>query len=171
MECLVGIDDACNNLSSSIKWKAEEGRIYYIKVCGCTKTVASFEFFISSFFGPVYDECPESSLITPGEDIIALFTAGATGDSIESLCSVDFLNSSGVWYRFVGQGSAVSASTCSPVTTVATSISVFTGSCGGLSFVTQGLIDFDCQEVEADTATFLAEAGTEYFSVSGLHWG
>ncbi|KAG7369078.1 hypothetical protein IV203_031821 [Nitzschia inconspicua] len=166
LQCFVGNDDACNGLSSAVQWKAEEGRLYNIKTHGYSSNSGDFGVTFSSFVRPDNDDCSGGVVIRPGNDTIVISTAGATSDVVVGSCDVYYSDEPGLWYRIIGQGTAISASTCSPLTEADTLISVYTGSCGDLSCITSGLLDFfNCQELGAITGsvTFLAQEGKEYF--------
>ena len=65
----------------------------------------------------------------------------------------------GKWYKFVGNDSVYMASTCFDTTDFDTQISIFSGSCDGLSCVTAN--DNYCGDKAQ--VTWFAEAGIEYF--------
>jgi hypothetical protein len=166
-----GNDDSCGGSTSSVQWKTDEGEAYYIH--GYAEAVGDFGMTITSFVTPKNDACLDSIVLSSSiDDTVVVSTAGSTPDAIPG-CSSAFIIVPGTWCQMDGQGKVISVSTCSPLTNVASAISVFRGSCedllcvsegtSDLLCVSEGTSDYTCQYGFATRAVFLAEEGNPYF--------
>ncbi len=116
--------------------------------------------------GPLNDECEGAKTISCGETISGT-TVGASTET-QTFCGTS-ITTAAVWYKFTGDGSVVTLSTCS-FGNFDTKISVFSGSCGSLTCV-GGNDDF-CGLLS--TVSACTEAGTDYYVLVhafGNAWG
>ncbi|MCO6489162.1 MAG: S8 family serine peptidase [Phaeodactylibacter sp.] len=90
-------------------------------------------------------------------------TAGEAQPVFE--CGTELNTAPGQWFHFTGNGTTVTATTCSSETDYDTKLAVFSGSCDNL--ICEGGIDDDGENCSVDgllsTVEFFAESGTEYF--------
>ena len=84
---------------------------------------------LSCFEGSKNEACLDSFVVSPSNDeTVVVSTAGSRPD-VTPVCSYALFNVSGIWYQLEGKDKLSSISSCSPLTSVATSISLFTVSC------------------------------------------
>jgi hypothetical protein len=106
---------------------------------------------------PLNDDCGDAILVDVGS-----VTAGTTIDA--SLDSVGICGTSntapGVWYRVIGTGDPIIASTCNDAN-YDTKISVFSGDCGTLTCVT-GVDDTENCNGNTTKVSWASEFGVEY---------
>jgi hypothetical protein len=163
LECVGGNDESCGGSTSSVHWKTEEGVAYYIKIHGFYGAVGDFGMSLSSTATPENDACLNGIVLSSSnEETVVVSLAGSTPDVIPG-CSYALFDAPGTWYQLDGQGKAISVSSCSKSTNVASAISVFSGSCEDLLCVSEGIPDYTCLDAVASKAIFLAEEGTTYF--------
>lgn len=129
---------------------------------------------------PDNDLCGTAVEISPGGDVLLGSTRAASEDNIEA-CGISATGSAGVWYHIVGNGSEITATTCSSTNPAAstdfdTQISVYSGSCvggGGASEAGESVGPETRVCVTgndnapgcgtASTVTFATEPGEDYF--------
>ena len=131
-------EGSSSSFSSTVTWTAASGVEYLLLV---TSTELSFSSSVREFFELelwiIGDPCEQAfGPITPGAGIILLgATVDATIDAQVSSCgSASIPTAPGVWYTLIGDGGAITASTCTG-TDFDSQISVFTGSCNRLTCV------------------------------------
>jgi hypothetical protein len=117
---------------------------------------------------PANDACADAIDVTCGSTTAGTTTASTNENvAVCGISGVTVQNTPGVWYRFVGDGSEVTVTTCSPnITSGDSRIAVFSGSCGAFTCVggnddastagcsTNGL---------ASLVTFNTVSGTDYY--------
>jgi hypothetical protein len=157
-------DSKCQGtVASRASFLAEQGTTYFILLQSPDGYGGDVGLTISEFEVAENDAClGRIGLSVSNDETILLSTAESAPDVIP-LCSYALLNVPGTWYQIEGKGKAISLSSCSPLTNVATSISVFRGSCEDLLCVTEGIPDCNCQGTVASRAIFLAEEGNTYY--------
>jgi hypothetical protein len=152
-------------LKSSVQWKTEEGMTYYIKIHGSHGAVGDFGMTLStgSFASTMNDAFLDSVGLSPSiNETVVVSLAGSTPDDVP-VCSIALLNAPGTWYQMDGNDKVISTSSCSPLTNVATEISVFSGSCEDLSCVSEGISRCTCQDTVYSKVVLLTEEGNIYF--------
>lgn len=117
-------------------------------------TIAMLAFFVMPAFAQ-NDLCGNATPISCG-DTVAGSTVGATADGVGTCGTSN--TAPGVWYKVVGTGSTIIASTCSQAS-YDTKISVFSGACGALTCVS-GNDDFCGLRSQVE---FPTTAGADYF--------
>ena len=134
LECIggTGQDYPCGD-NGSVSWKTEIEEIYQIYVSGRSSRVGDFVLNINDV--PVQDgyTCDGSLPLDLGSTSIESSTIKAPSEPVD-LC---YGNSSvrGFWHSFVGTGKAMRISVCNEKTDFDARVSIFTGSCDGLSCV------------------------------------
>ncbi len=123
----------------------------------------------------VSDPCPLAPSNDDCEDAISLalpstvtFDNSVGTDDIGVPCGVASGPFKNVWYKVIGTGNTITATTCSANTAVTdTKISVFCGDCLELDCVAGN--DDDCVDFEAfqSTVSFCSQAGAEYYITVG----
>ena len=84
----------------------------------------------------VNDFCVGAFVIECGTSVVANNEECVEVDDVPSCAGLPASNpSGGLWYSFVGTGGEVTLTTCSPLTTFDTYLSVFEGGCGALTCV------------------------------------
>jgi hypothetical protein len=118
---------------------------------------------VAEYEGAQNDACLDSIVLSPSDDdiVVVVSTIGSTPDIIP-VCSSALPDAPGTWYHIKGNGKVISISTCSLSTKVATAISVFSGSCEDLTCLSEGVLDYACQDVVASSAIFPTEEGNTY---------
>ncbi|MBL7941287.1 MAG: PPC domain-containing protein [Flavobacteriales bacterium] len=101
------------------------------------------------------DPCTGAIALSCGQTISGN-TIGAASDALPAGCYVT-TGAPGLWYSFVGDGQNITLSMCG--SGYDTQLSVFTGTCGGLSCVANN--DDFCGT--SSQVTFLSSAGTTYY--------
>jgi hypothetical protein len=117
---------------------------------------------------PVNDDCTGAITVTCGSTTTGT-TEGTTNESaaVCGISGVTIQNTPGVWYKYVGDGSDVTVTTCSPtITTGDARIAVFTGSCGTMTCI-GGNDDATAAGCATNTlasvVTFSTAIGTDYY--------
>jgi murein DD-endopeptidase MepM/ murein hydrolase activator NlpD len=121
---------------------------------------ATHNFTISSS-APANDLCANAINISCGQSLSGTTVGAGTSGAPAGTCNANQLNvSSGVWYRFTGNGQAITASVCN--SNYNTQIGVYAGSCGNLTCVTSD--DDGCGTTSAGSqVTFNSANGTIYY--------
>lgn len=118
-----------------------------------------------SFLVPVAnDYCSGAITLTCGGSTTGT-TVGATNENMP-VCGISGLttqNSAGVWYKFTGDGSDVTITTCGP-TQVDTRMAVYGGACGTLTCITGNEDNEECATADySSEVLFSTTDGAEYF--------
>ncbi|MFM9986012.1 MAG: T9SS type A sorting domain-containing protein [Flavobacteriales bacterium] len=153
LTCLQYNDDFCG-LQSSITFNSTVGTVYYIQVHGFGAASGAFTMNIDCYTETANDPCSGALPITCGQTISAS-TSTFNPDIIPFGCG--FSVSGGVWYSFAGTGEMITASLCGSA--FDTQISVFTGTCAGLTCINT---NDDLCGLQSEVA-FLSYAGTTYY--------
>jgi hypothetical protein len=110
---------------------------------------------------PVNDACASATLISlPYNSGIANNT-GATNDAPVSV-SCDNLGSN-VWYKLIGTGNTITATTCDNNSVMDTEVRIYTGACGSMTEVICNDDDGACSNGIMSTVSFCSALGTEYY--------
>lgn len=124
--------------------------------------------FIWTYNGPMEnnDACSNAINISLPYSSGLVNTAGSTTDvpTSNSGCATQGNN---VWYKVIGNGASISASTCNNSTNFDTEIRVYTGSCSNLN----NMVEVECNDDEATCSfstvhsvlSWQAMTGVEYF--------
>ncbi|MGB1206141.1 MAG: T9SS type A sorting domain-containing protein [Chitinophagales bacterium] len=140
------------------------GNIYIIRVSsfdGSIEAETDFTICVSEVVEVANDFCINAEPITCGETISGTtFLATNEAEVNETTCGT-LINTAGVWYSFIGNGTFVNLSTCNAAN-FDTKISVFTGSCTALTCVGGNDDSGGCLGNTSETE-FDAVAGTTYF--------
>lgn len=164
LTCVGGNDDftGCIGFTSRFGFLSEAGTEYLILVHGFLNATGTFD--LSLTCTPITvanDFCTGAIDILCGESVSGS-TAEATPDN-QTTC-VTSNTAAGVWYRFTGDGSVVTATTCNAATGYDTKISVYVGVCGSLVCVTGDDDDNSCAaDPFFSTVSWGTAAGTDYF--------
>ena len=111
------------------------------------------------------DLCANAITVACGSTTVGT-TAGSTNDNaaVCGISNVTIQSTSGVWYKFIGNGSAVTASTCSSGVNVDTRLNVFSGDCGTLTCITGNDDNPGCTGFGlTSSVTFSTALGTDYY--------
>jgi hypothetical protein len=177
--CIGGNDDYCYDgasfFLSTFIWCSEPGVEYLILVHGYGGASGPFEL-------QVYDDgvacvpdiiCPARPANDFCEDAIAIDVPSVTMGTTEGAdidwpyapdCGAAIITSPGVWYRVIGDGSTLTATTCSEFYGYDTKLSVYCGECG--DFICIDGNDDDCDlgypNMFLSTVTWCTQATAEY---------
>lgn len=157
----------CNE-KASVYWESEVGVTYYIFVHGSRygvfPNVGQYALTVDTFVTEPNDTCEDSILLegTIGMTIGSTFASTISYDA--PVCSTFFSQAPGIWYRVVGTGASLRASTCDPDTDFDTLISVYRGTCDLLECVNTD--DNSCG-LQASVAWTALESETYYIYVHG----
>lgn len=130
----------------------------------CSETISS-SWNSKAFLVPVANDiCSNAITLTCGGSTTGT-TVGATNDNMP-VCGITDLttqNSAGVWYKFIGDGSDVTITTCGP-TQVDTRMAVYTGECGALNCLTGNEDNSSCTTANwSSQVLFSTVNGGEYY--------
>ncbi len=172
--CVTGNDDDCdagiNEFLSTTSWCSIPGEVYLITIGGFDSTTPTglFELSISDAGDscgapisceppppPANDLCADAETVTPGVSVFGN-NSSATGDAAP-FCGTD-PPGHGVWYKVVGNGNELTASTCGAGTDFDTKIQVFCD-CDTYTCV-DGNDDFCDLQSEV---TWCSQSGTTYY--------
>ena len=170
------ISDRCASVSSTVSVTA--GNWYAIRVNesgagpggifgGVFPAGTSYFYTLSAQIGgpPVNDNCAGALAAVCGGSVNG-DTTFAAADATPACGPAN--SSKGVWYTVSGTGFNITASTCDPLTTYDTRLTVFTGTCGSLSCVVDNDDDGTCANPTRSTVVFATIPGqTYYILVSG----
>lgn len=166
------VPNSCSDLDTSNPTGLVPNQTYYVRVNTYTATpyqTSTFNICIGTPPPPpANDTCAGAITVTCGSA-----TAGTTAFSTnenQAVCGISGVttqNTPGVWYKYVGDGSDVTVTTCSStVTTGDSRIAVYSGSCGTLTCIggnddaqTSGCAN----NVYSSIVTFNTVAGTDYY--------
>ena len=134
LQCIggTGQDYPCGD-NGSVSWQTEKDEIYNIYVSGRSSRVGDFVLTINEV--PEQDgfSCDGSLPLEIGSSTFQSNTTLATSESIDLCTGTSAVR--GVWHEFVGTGMTMKISVCNEETDFDARISLFTGSCNGLSCV------------------------------------
>lgn len=154
----------CDGTRSISSWSSVEGLTYYMYIHGATDD-DSGRFALSVKQGGIQvanDFCSTAEEVSIGSTVSGS-TANATVDAVD-LCGTE-QTAPGVWYKFQGDGSSLTASLCGDGTTFDTQIRLYRGECSSLQCV--GINDDSCGT--KSEMTWMAEDGVQYYVlVSGF---
>ncbi len=151
--CVAGNDDFCG-LQSQVTVPTTAGTTYYVLVTGFSTASGAYT-LNRTCAPPANDICTGAVTINCGQTINGS-TVGATSDAVAT-CGTTLNTAPGLWYRFTGDGSAVTMSLCG--SSYDTKIGVFSGTCAALVCVA-GNDDFCGLQSQV---TFNTVAATDYF--------
>lgn len=121
----------CNE-KASVYWQSAAGTTYWVLVHGAGRglfpSVGDFGLTVAPFETERNNRCERASLITTAMfgDIIQGSTFASTLDVDVPNCASYVSEAPGIWYRVVGTGRLLRASTCDPSTNFDTQITVYT---------------------------------------------
>jgi len=121
-------------VAATVAWFASDGVDYYIEVRSEDGFGGSIEVKMTESPNTKQSFCQTASEVAIDEKkTIGLLELTSGGQFIEAevSCGYEF-EGVGAWYYMVGDGSVVSASTCSSILSFDSSVSIFSGSCGNL---------------------------------------
>jgi len=134
LECIggTGQDYPCGD-NGSVSWKTEIEEIYHIYVSGRSSRVGDFVLTIKDV--PVLDgyACDGSIPLDQGSTSMKSNTTNAPSELVGLCYGTSAVR--GVWHSFVGTGNTMKISVCNEETDFDAQISMFTGSCDGLSCI------------------------------------
>jgi hypothetical protein len=159
--------------SSTINWKSEADKTYYIYIHG---GLGDFELSVTKHSNSLENHyCPQTLHIAPGQQI-----SGNTSDTSTEQCSGDCcgytIDSVGSWYSIEGAGLSMQITACVFGDDYSLSVSVLKGSCSNLtcltgetfptsccSLFTNGAANRQIQPVGlSESLTWFAETGVSY---------
>jgi Secretion system C-terminal sorting domain len=152
--CVTANDDFCG-LQSQVTFATTANTRYYVLVTGFSTASGAFTLTRTSDPAP-NDVCTGAFTINCGQTITGSTTCGATLDAVPT-CGTSLNTAPGLWYTFVGDGTANTLSLCG--SGYDTKIGVFTGTCGALTCVT-GNDDFCGTRSQVTIPAF---SGTTYY--------
>lgn len=129
------------------------------KASGTSAIVADVQILATTTVPPPNDQCQNAQLLSvPG--IAIGWTTDATIDNV-SFCGFDN-TAPGIWYKVIGTGNTMTASTCTEFIDFDSIISVFSGTCQSL--ICQAASDDDCAAFlpTSSTASWCSVLGKEY---------
>ncbi|MGV3459402.1 MAG: fibronectin type III domain-containing protein [Flavobacterium sp.] len=130
----------------------------------CSETISSTWNSKAFLMAVANDVCANAVTLTCGQSTTGT-TVNATNENM-AVCgftSHTVQNSPGVWYKFTGDGSDVTISTCSP-TQQDTRMAIYTGVCGTLACVAGNDDNAGCTTSTYSSEILLSTTdGTEYF--------
>ena len=134
LQCIggTGQDYPCGD-NGSVKWKTEMGEIYHIFVSGRSSRVGDFVLDIKEVSRINGYSCPAALSLDMGATTFASSTLDAPSQPVE-LCDGSSAVR-GVWHELIGTGKAMRISACNDETDFDVRLSLYTGSCDGLSCV------------------------------------
>jgi hypothetical protein len=160
LTCVTGNDDFCG-LQSLTLLRSVPNQTYYVLVYGFDTETGNFNLELACESMPANDDCIDAAPLTCGNTELGS-TQGAVIDNTP-LCNGLAQSAPGVWYSFTGDGNVATLSTCSILTTFDTRLSVFTGSCTGLTCVLEN-DDAACLfGSRFSEASFLTTNGEQYY--------
>lgn len=162
------IDDLTGAMSS-VTFSLTAGVTYYIMLDPEVSTGGTVNFSISCpVSAPVNDNCANAISIALPFLSAVTSTAGSTTDvPLTSSCGTQANN---VWYKTMGTGNTISATTCFLETNFDTEIRVYSGLCGSMSELSCNDDDGSCGISGLNsTVSFCSMAGVEYYFSVG-YW-
>ena len=140
LECLGIIQEPCtpNARQTKVQWISNAEEFYYILVQ--SSDPREFILTVHELILGATDKCEDATLLKASGDIILDSTATATADTL-GICAIP--SSPGVFYRVVGTGDWLSASTCNSETKFSTEITILSGSCGRFDCIDSTAVSCD----------------------------
>lgn len=146
---------------SSLAGPTEVGATYYVTVAGFGGAQGDFALAYGDYITPSNDLCVNAESVSVGT-LTSGDTEQASPDGLGE-CQGVSASAAGIWYRVVGTGDVITASTCEgSQATFDTTLSVYTGSCDGPVCVASN----DDASGIRDTCSYVEWASTmgeEYF--------
>jgi len=166
------VTGSCSDADTSNPTGLVIGQTYYVRVNTYTATggqTSTFNVCIGTPPPPpANDDCAGAIVVACGSATLGS-TASSTNENA-AVCGINVVtvqNTPGVWYKYIGDGSNVTVTTCSPtITTGDSRIAIFSGSCGALTCVAG---NDDAELVGCSTnalsslVTFNTVVGTDYY--------
>ena len=171
LECVTGNDQWCG-YQSSVNWESTIGITYYILVHGSTggtsPSMGDFGLTVFEFQPSANNFCTDAILLEPGA-VQQGSTSTANADVNVDSCDYTGVNTKnqapGVWYKVVGTGSGMRASTCGPETSFDTRISIYKGeNCEALKCI---IADDNGCGFQSSAYWFANQGETYYILVTG----
>ncbi|MES2410503.1 MAG: T9SS type A sorting domain-containing protein [Bacteroidota bacterium] len=166
------VTGSCSDANTSDPTGLTIGQTYYVRVNTYTATGGQDTTF-NICIGtppppPVNDDCAGAITVTCGSATTGT-TTSATNENM-AVCGISGVttqNTPGVWFKYVGDGSDVTVTTCSPTITAGDSrIAVYSGACGTLTCL-GGNDDAQAAGCATNTlasiVTFSTVSGSEYY--------
>ncbi len=121
--CVTGVDDGCGTADGEVTFSSIPGTTYYILVHGFSSGTGNYELNVTCA-APANDVCGGAIALACG-DVVTGATSAAT-DAGQSDCFANYNTSiNGLWYSFVGDGTAydisMTSSDLDPVLAITTS--------------------------------------------------
>ncbi len=166
------VPGSCSDADTSNPSGLTIGQTYFVRVNTYTSTGGQNTTF-NVCVGtppppPTNDDCSGAITVTCGSTTLGT-TEGTTNEGVAvcGIANVTTQNTNGVWYKYVGDGSTVTVTTCSPTITSGDSrLAVFTGACGNLNCI-GGNDDLQTAGCSTNTlasgVTFNTVVGTDYY--------
>ncbi|CAB9515603.1 CHU large protein [Seminavis robusta] len=132
LRCVIANDQWCG-YQSSVDWESVADTMYYILVHGSTggtsPSMGDFGLAVYEFKASVNDLCTDAIMLQHGSVTAGSTTTASADDYVDSCdrTGVSSNQSPGVWYKVVGTGAGMRASTCGPETTFDTRLSIYIG--------------------------------------------
>ncbi|GIV35221.1 MAG: hypothetical protein KatS3mg031_2756 [Chitinophagales bacterium] len=164
LTCVGGNDDftGCSGFTSEVGFLSTPGVQYLILVHGFQNESGSFTLSVNCEPVTATNDLCTSAIPIGCGDTITGSTADATPDAAP-FCSTSN-TAPGVWYRYTGDGSFVTASLCNAGTNYDTKLSVYTGDCTSLLCEVGNDDDSGCSFSSLSSSVeWLSTAGTDYF--------
>ena len=169
LQCIAGDLDASDCLSGrQLAWFAEENVDYFIVVQNSIGGGGGeFNLTLEEIETAPNDLCRNSVLTQTDGSLVVGSTDEATLDEL----SADFTRcpnfsssqGGGLFYKIIGTGSVLKASSCTVETTSEVSLTVFSGTCGNLACMAEGTQRRNCDFYEfAYDVYWQSEEGVEY---------
>lgn len=167
-DCWVGTERACSTGCSGIPCtepclledalvKVEKGEDYYVMVSS-KDGVPGSSFTLNYQFLPINDACTEGFFLAAPSEIPGQ-TRLATADAVQACQGVN-VTAPGVWYKVVGNGHLLTASTCDSMTDFDTQISVYCSGCSTPTCVAANNDDGSCGQ--KSSVTWCSASGMVY---------
>ena len=112
--------------------------------------------------GGFNDSCEVAIEVSCG-DIVSGSTLAAGLLDAPAACGTALNTSGGVWYKYTGDGSAVTVTTCDVDTDFDTKLGVFSGDCNSLVCVGGNDDDAACGNTQSSVGPFTGQLGVDYY--------
>lgn len=167
LQCLASNNGMRCGDGSAVTWTTSAGKIYYIVVRGSGEN--EFGNFALTL-GPGNNLCEIAEPVQPDGVGTLGSTLQATMDegSLSCFASGIVVDGPAVWYKVIGTGGLLEASTCTTDTDFDTKLSVYQGTCGELSCIVGN--DNSCGS-KSSLTWFASEQEIYYILVHGFETG